>query len=77
VRRHPNRVRVIYIRSVNRQPKRLAAIEKLIAEVARTGCQLVLAPDSEHAAAHAAAEGLMRADDLRAVRSEKKRDGAS
>jgi len=76
VRRHPDRIRVIYIRSINRHPKRLAAIEKLIAEVAKTGCQLVLAPDSEHAAAHAAAEGLMDAGELRAVRSEKKRDAA-
>jgi len=74
VRRHPDRIRVIYIRSVNRHPKRLAAIEKLIAEVAKTGCQLVLAPDSEHAAAHAAAEGLIRADELRGVRAEKNRD---
>jgi phosphatidate phosphatase APP1 len=76
VRRHPDRIRVIYVRSVNRQPKRLAAIEKLIAEVAKTGCQLVLAPDSEHAAAHAAAEGLIRPEELRSVRSEKKRDAA-
>ena len=74
VRRHPNRIRVIYIRSVNRQPKRLAAIEKLIAEVAKTGCQLVLAPDSENAAVHAAAEGLISAAELRPVRAEKNRD---
>jgi phosphatidate phosphatase APP1 len=74
VRRHPNRVRVIYIRSVNRRPERLAAIEKLIAEVAKTGCQLVLAPDSEHAAAHAAAEGLIDAGELKLVRNEKRRD---
>ena len=74
VRRHPERIRVIYIRSVNQQAKRLAAIEKLISEVAKTGCQLVLAPDSEHAAAHAAGEGFIAASDLRAVRGEKKKD---
>jgi phosphatidate phosphatase APP1 len=74
LRRHPERIRVIYIRSVNRQPGRLAAIEQLIAEVAKTGCQLVLAPDSEHAAAHAAAEGLIPASDLKLVRNEKRRD---
>jgi len=74
VRRHPDRIRVIYIRSVNRRPERVAAIEKLIAEVAKTGCQLVLAPDSEHAAAHAAAEGLMDPSELKLVRSEKRRD---
>jgi phosphatidate phosphatase APP1 len=74
VRRFPQRIRVIYIRSVNRQPRRVAAIERLIAQVAPTGCQLVLAPDSEHAAAHAAAEGLIQASELRAVRSERKAD---
>ena len=74
VRRHPDRVRIIYIRSVNRRPDRLAAIEKLIAEVAKTGCQLVLAPDSEHAAAHAAAEGLIDAGELKRVRSDRQRD---
>jgi phosphatidate phosphatase APP1 len=74
VRRFPKRIRVIYIRSVNRKPHRLAAIERLIAEVASTGCQLVLAPDSEHAAAHAAAEGLIQPSELRAVRSERRAD---
>lgn len=74
VRRFPNRIRVIYIRSVNRDAKRVAAIERLIEEVAPTGCQLVLAPDSEFAAAHAAAEGLVRPADLRAVRSDRKAD---
>jgi len=74
VHRFPARIRVIYIRSVSRQPKRLAAIERLIAEVAKTGCQLVLAPDSEYAAAHAAAEGLIDAEELRAVRADKKTD---
>lgn len=77
VRRHPNRIRVIYIRSVNRRPDRLAAIEKLIAEVAKTGCQLVLAPDSEFAAAHAAAEGLIEPGDLKRVRGDKRRDQRS
>ncbi|HUQ76369.1 MAG TPA: phosphatase domain-containing protein [Burkholderiales bacterium] len=74
VRRYPQRIRVIYIRSVDRHPKRVAAIERLIVEVAKTRCQLVLAPDSEHAAAHAAAEGLIAASELRAVRVEKKKD---
>jgi phosphatidate phosphatase APP1 len=74
VRRFPRRIRTIYIRSVNRAPARLAAIERLISEVARTGCQLVLAPDSEHAAAHAAAEGLIAASALRAVCAERRLD---
>jgi phosphatidate phosphatase APP1 len=68
VRRHPQRIRVIYIRSVD--PKRVAQIEKLVNQVARTGCQLVLAPEAGPAAAHAAAEGLIQASELRAVRAE-------
>jgi phosphatidate phosphatase APP1 len=74
VRTHPDRVRAIYIRSVRLKASRVAAIERLIEEVAPTGCQLVLAPDSEFAAAHAAAEGLMPASELRAVRADKTLD---
>lgn len=71
VRRHPERIRAIYIRSVNPDPGRIGAIEALIKEVAKTGCQLVLAPEAEPAAAHAAAEGLIQASELRKVRAEK------
>jgi phosphatidate phosphatase APP1 len=74
VRRFPNRIRTVYIRSVNRKPQRVAAIERLITQIARTGCQLVLAPEAEHAAAHAAAEGLIQTSDLRAVRAERRLD---
>jgi phosphatidate phosphatase APP1 len=74
VRRLPDRVRAIYIRSVNRDPVRLAAIDRLIEEVRPTGCQLVLAPDSEFAAAHAAGEGLISPAALREIRKEKAAD---
>ena len=74
VRRFPQRVRAIYIRSVNR--KRISQIQQLAIEVAKTGCQLVLADDAETAAVHAAAEGLIQASDLRAVRSERISDKA-
>lgn len=74
LRLHPERVRVIYIRNVDPHPARIAAVEKLIARVAKTGCQLVLAPDSEFAAAHAAGGGLIQASDLRAIRADRKSD---
>lgn len=77
VKRFPNRVRVIYIRSINSEPSRLAAIDKLIEEVRQTGCQLVLAPDTEFAAAHAAAERLISTAELSNVRSEKEKDEAA
>jgi phosphatidate phosphatase APP1 len=73
--RFPERIRVIYIRSIDRSPARLKAIEKLVEQVASTGCQLVLAQDSEFAAAHAAAEGLIPAAELSQVRLDKLADG--
>jgi phosphatidate phosphatase APP1 len=75
VHRFPKRIRAIYIRSVN--PKRVDEIETLAREVAKTGCQLVLAAEAEPAAVHAAAEGLIQASDLRAVRAEKRLDESS
>ncbi len=73
--RFPERIRVIYIRSIDRSPPRLKAIEKLARQVASTRCQLVLAQDSEFAAAHAAAEGLIPAADISKVRIDKMADG--
>lgn len=61
VHEHPGRVRAIYIRSVDPDPARIEAIDRLIAEVQRIGVPLVLAADSQAAAAHAAAQGLMKA----------------
>jgi phosphatidate phosphatase APP1 len=75
MRRFPARIRAIYIRSVNK--KRVCEIVQLAAEVAKTGCQLVLAEEAEAAAVHAAAEGLIQASDLRAVRSERASDEKS
>ena len=74
VRRWPGRVRAIYIRSVSRDPARVNSIDRLIEEVRPTGCQLVLAPDSELAAAHAAGEGLISPAALKAIRREKAAD---
>jgi phosphatidate phosphatase APP1 len=74
VKEYPTRIRAIYIRSITQHPSRLAAIDKLIEEVRNTGTQLVLAPDSEFAAVHAAAEGLMSTAQLGTVRSEKNKD---
>jgi phosphatidate phosphatase APP1 len=75
VHRHPDRIRAVYIRSVNQ--KRISQIEKLAQEVSKTGCQLILAPEAEPAAAHAAAEGLIQASELRAVRADSDSDKSS
>lgn len=69
VQKYPRRIRVIYIRSVNPDPARIAAIDALIGEVQKLDCQLVLVPDSEFAAAHAAAEGLIAPESLALVRA--------
>lgn len=55
VKEYPTRICAVYIRSINKDPNRLGAIDKLIEEIRLTGCQLVVAPDSELAVAHAAA----------------------
>ena len=60
VRRHPGRIRTIYIRAIAPDAKRLAAIGRLADQVRPTRCQLVLFPDTAFAAAHAAGEGLIR-----------------
>ena len=63
--------------SVNPDPARIASVDRLIAEVAKTGCQLVLATDSEQAAAHAAAEGLIDASALAGIRADVRADAVS
>lgn len=74
VSKYPTRIRVIYIRNVNLNPSRVVAIDRLIAEVKKNGCQLVLSPDTEFAAVHAADEKLIAAAELTNVREEKRAD---
>ena len=73
--RHPQRVRAIYIRSVDRDPSRVGrrsnAWSSRRAPAARSWCS---SPDSEFAAAHAAGEGLIRAPTLRSVRADSEQD---
>ena len=70
VRDFPGRIRAVYIRCVNPDPDRLAEVDRLIAAVRDCGAQLVLAPDSAFAAAHAAAEGLIDPAALAAIRAD-------
>lgn len=74
VRRYPQRIRAIYIRSVDPDPARIEAIDRLTEEVRTSGAQLVLTPDSEFAAAHAAGEGLIAAAAVAEVRADKRGD---
>jgi phosphatidate phosphatase APP1 len=72
LRRHPQSVKVIYIRNVNPDPARIEALDLLAERVAASGAQLVLTSDSAAAAAHAVSEGLIAAEALAAVREEKR-----
>lgn len=74
VKKYPNRIRAVYIRRINQNPERIAAIDKLIMEISETGSGLVFAPDSEFAARHAAEIGLIAAEELPKIRIQKKAD---
>jgi phosphatidate phosphatase APP1 len=77
VKRFPSRISVIYIRNVTHSAERMAAIASLIDQVRAHKTQLVLAPDSEFAAAHAAAEGLISPDAWLEVGNGKLQDQAA
>lgn len=74
VKKYPQRIKVVYIRNINLKPERIASIDKLIDEIKDTGCQLVLAPDTEFAAVHAASEKLISTAELPAIREDKRID---
>jgi phosphatidate phosphatase APP1 len=77
VKKYPNRISVIYIRNVNLDPSRVSSIDSLIAEIKTNNCQLVLSPDTEFAAVHAADEKLIDENELANIREEKKEDELS
>ncbi|MDB5961724.1 MAG: hypothetical protein JWP59_3018, partial [Massilia sp.] len=77
VRRHPGKVRVIYIRNVNPDPARIAALDRLVARLAAAGTELIVAADSEAAAVHAAREGLIDPARLEEVRADVRAAGAA
>nr|WP_251977998.1 MULTISPECIES: phosphatase domain-containing protein [unclassified Salinicola] len=70
VKAHPERVRAIYIRKVDNDPSRDAAIEALAQEVRQAGCELVLARDSASMAEHALANGYISEAGCQAVRED-------
>lgn len=72
VRRHPQAIKVIYIRNVNPDPDRIDALDRLAEQVGASGAQLVLTSDSEAAAAHAVAAGLIAPAALATVRADKR-----
>lgn len=73
-RRFPHRIRAIYIRDIAARRRHESSIRHLARELKWLGIPLVLTQDSEAAAEHAAAEGLINGETLGAVRSRKRVD---
>lgn len=71
---YPNRILAIYIRNVEKNPERAAALNALSNEVLAAGSTLVLADDTYTAAQHAAEQGWITAQSLPAIKEEKKAD---
>ncbi|HET9423866.1 MAG TPA: phosphatase domain-containing protein [Gemmatimonadaceae bacterium] len=74
VHAYPGRILAIYIRNVEPNPERSAAVQELAAEVLKAGSTLVLADDSAAAAKHAVEQGWITADSMPAVQAEKRAD---
>ena len=70
VRSHPERIRAVYIRNVDAQPDRVAAIRALAAELEKTGSALILADDTLAAAEHAASRGWIAPAAVAEIRAE-------
>jgi phosphatidate phosphatase APP1 len=71
---HPNRILAVYIRSVEPNPERSAAIRRLTERVAAAGSTLVLADDTLTIASHASAHGWIQEAALPEIRGEKRAD---
>ncbi|MCB8889625.1 App1 family protein [Vreelandella malpeensis] len=72
VKAYPGRIKAIYIRRVDKDPKRQEAIERLRDELAGTDCDLVLAADSVLMAEHAHRQGRISRRGLDAVKRDVK-----
>jgi phosphatidate phosphatase APP1 len=74
VRLYPERVRAIYIRDVTEEAARDEQVRALAREIAGSGTDLLLVPDTEAAAAHAADRGWIRPERIADVRGAKAKD---
>lgn len=68
------RILAIYIRNVEQNPERAAALHALSQEVLAAGSAFVLADDTYAAAKHAAEQGWITAQSLPSIKEEKKAD---
>ncbi|WP_338053862.1 App1 family protein [Salinicola halophilus] len=70
VKAYPDRVRAIYIRKVDDDDERDAAIDALAKEIGDSDCELILASDSATMAEHALSRGFISQEGLDAVRAD-------
>lgn len=75
VREHPGRVQAIYIRNVSQEAARESAIAALAEEVVAAGSTLLLASDTVAMAEHAAELGLVPAETVEDVATERQAEG--
>jgi phosphatidate phosphatase APP1 len=73
VNRHPGRILAIYIRDVA-APAREEAVHRIAQELAEAGVEMVLTPDSEGAARHAAQHHYIVWEEVPEVQAEKAKD---
>jgi phosphatidate phosphatase APP1 len=74
VKAYPKRILAIYIRNVDPNPERSAAVQALAEEVLKEHSSLILADDSYAAAKHAVEQGWITAESLPAIQHEKRAD---
>jgi phosphatidate phosphatase APP1 len=77
VREHPGRVAAIYIRSMDPDPARHAAVQQLAAQTQRAGVPMRLVPDSVAAAEHAAQAGWITASAVEDVRADRREEASA
>ena len=69
VEQYPGRIRAIYIRNINHDESRDAAIARLADQVAKNDCELLLAKSSQQMASHASELGLIAPESVERVRA--------
>jgi phosphatidate phosphatase APP1 len=74
IRHNPGRVKAVYIRNVSLEEQRSSQIQAYADEAANLGTEMLLVNDTVAAAEHAALSGLIRQEELMAIRLERTED---
>ncbi|HQU83741.1 MAG TPA: DUF2183 domain-containing protein [Pyrinomonadaceae bacterium] len=74
VKKYPERIRNIYIRSIRKEAEEIAKLQELIAEIKNSNVELILAEETESAAVHAVSVGLISEEELENIREKRIKD---